>query len=471
LTWSTRLAYGTGHILNDLCASMWFTYLLLFFEKVLSFDTLYSGVVLTTGQIADGIATLGVGYFSDKNINLWLCAKYGKRKSWHLIGTLCVVVSFPFIFLGCIGCSNASFITKMFYFITFVVVFQFGWAATQISHLALIPELTPSQDERTGLTAIRYSATVVSNITVYLLAWAFLGSATKSVGPDDMRLFAYLMVACVSIGIVATIIFHIQVSKPQPMNEGYEAEQGSLTLQVDPMSVLDWIKEPQTYQVSMVYMTTRIFVNLTQTYVPLYLQVTLQLPSSYVATIPLIMFLVGFVTSTVMKYLNRKIGRKATFLLGCSLGFASCLWILFGCKNDNMFVQYEVFGVAALIGAGGSTMLVTSLSVTAELIGQNCESAAFIYGAMSLTDKFANGLVVIAVQSLVPGFPEECNHCDGCSPFYSQVLFYVCGGAALLGILSMLSLVPFTIGRRFSKKEATSNAESFSLKAKLSAMQ
>ena len=75
LTWSTRLAYGTGHILNDLCASMWFTYLLLFFEKVLSFDTLYSGVVLTTGQIADGMFTLVVGYFSDKNINWWLCAK------------------------------------------------------------------------------------------------------------------------------------------------------------------------------------------------------------------------------------------------------------------------------------------------------------------------------------------------------------------------------------------------------------
>ena len=70
----------------------------------------------------------------------------------------------------------------------------------------------------------------------------------------------------------------------------------------------------------MIYMTTRIFVNLTQTYVPLYLQVTLQLPSSYVAIIPLIMFLVGFVTSTVMKYLNRKMGRKATFLVGCALG-------------------------------------------------------------------------------------------------------------------------------------------------------
>jgi hypothetical protein len=38
------------------------------------------------------------------------------------------------------------------------------------------------------------------------------------------------------------------------------------------------------------------------------------------------------------------------------------------------------------------------LSITAELIGPNCDSAAFVYGAMSLTDKFANGIVVMAIQ-------------------------------------------------------------------------
>jgi Na+/melibiose symporter-like transporter len=31
---SVKLGYGLGHILNDLCASMWFTYLLLFFHQV-----------------------------------------------------------------------------------------------------------------------------------------------------------------------------------------------------------------------------------------------------------------------------------------------------------------------------------------------------------------------------------------------------------------------------------------------------
>ena len=34
LSWSTILGYGVGHIFNDICASMWFTYLLLFFQKV-----------------------------------------------------------------------------------------------------------------------------------------------------------------------------------------------------------------------------------------------------------------------------------------------------------------------------------------------------------------------------------------------------------------------------------------------------
>ena len=243
-------------------------------------------------------------------------------------------------------------------------------------------------------------------------------------------------------------------------------------------------------------MTARIFVNLTRTYVPLYLQATLQLSSSYVATIPLIMFLVGFITSTVMKDLNRQMGLKTTFLLGCTLGkdqfwtegdnVLFCkMWLIRTrfCKLplDTLWLQkwhyvcsirsiwscstywcrrisyaynkawYDVVYHMALVLM---SLQFHSLSITAELIGQNCESAAFIYGAMSITYKLAEGLVVLAVQSLVPSFPEECNNCDGCSPFYSQVLFFVCGGAALLGILSMLSLVPFTVGQRFSKKES-----------------
>jgi len=66
LSISRKLGYGLGHILNDLCASMWFTYLLLFFHKVLDFNNNYSGVILLVGQLADGISTTIVGALCDR---------------------------------------------------------------------------------------------------------------------------------------------------------------------------------------------------------------------------------------------------------------------------------------------------------------------------------------------------------------------------------------------------------------------
>lgn len=55
------MAFSVGHVLNDLCASMWFTYLLVFFHLVLQFDNSLSGIILLIGQFADGIATPFVG--------------------------------------------------------------------------------------------------------------------------------------------------------------------------------------------------------------------------------------------------------------------------------------------------------------------------------------------------------------------------------------------------------------------------
>lgn len=51
-------------------------------------------------------------------------------------------------------------------------------------------------------------------------------------------------------------------------------------------------------------------------------------------------------------------------------------------------------------GAGSSVMLVTSLGITADLIGPNIESGAFVYGTMSFMDKLSNGVAVTVIQDL-----------------------------------------------------------------------
>ena len=69
---------------------------------------------------------------------------------------------------------------QLAYYATFIVIFQFGWASTQISHLAAIPDLSECQNERTGLTAIRYSMTVISTILVKINSKKYIFGSVKA---------------------------------------------------------------------------------------------------------------------------------------------------------------------------------------------------------------------------------------------------------------------------------------------------
>lgn len=84
LSLAARLSYAVGHFLNDLCASMWFTYLLLYLHSVRAYSSRAAGLLLLLGQVADGLCTPLVGYEADRAAGR--CARFGPRKSWHLVG-------------------------------------------------------------------------------------------------------------------------------------------------------------------------------------------------------------------------------------------------------------------------------------------------------------------------------------------------------------------------------------------------
>lgn len=65
-TSKTLWGYGVGHIENDLCATLWFSYLLVFLEQVTKMDPGKAGVLMVIGQLTDGIATPIVGLGLDK---------------------------------------------------------------------------------------------------------------------------------------------------------------------------------------------------------------------------------------------------------------------------------------------------------------------------------------------------------------------------------------------------------------------
>ena len=150
LHYTRRFFYGLGHVFNDLCASMWFTYFILFYHLVLRISNAYAGLLVLIGQLADAMTTPVAGYLCDKTEN-W----YGGRKTWHLVGTVMVACSVFFFWHECLDCSDQPVGYQILYFSCFIIVFQMGWAIVQVSHLALIPELTTNESIRVELNSIR----------------------------------------------------------------------------------------------------------------------------------------------------------------------------------------------------------------------------------------------------------------------------------------------------------------------------
>lgn len=176
------------------------------------------------------------------------------------------------------------------------------------------------------------------------------------------------------------------------------------------------------------YMSTRLSVNLTQVYMPLYLQETLHLPCGSVATIPLTMYCSGFIVALCIKMINKYLGRQLAYTFGAVLSIVGSSLILYlDWESGSFLVQKGIYMVAALLGTynllqrllrviilnninfktiltggGASAILVTSLSITADMIGNNVENGAFVYGAMSFCDKLSCGIVVMLINSVNP---------------------------------------------------------------------
>lgn len=98
-----KIGYGLGHVYNDLCAGVWFSYLLLFLKGALKMPGTEAGGMMMLGQVGDALATPIVGYLVDK---------FGTKQKWHLFGKL----NFD--------CWNSPFFSNTKLFIIFVLILQ-----------------------------------------------------------------------------------------------------------------------------------------------------------------------------------------------------------------------------------------------------------------------------------------------------------------------------------------------------------
>jgi Na+/melibiose symporter-like transporter len=177
----SKIGYGAGHVLNDLCATVWFSYTLLFLKDVLQLPAETSAAYMMLGQLTDAFFSAIVGVLTDL---------YSTKRNWHIAGSIIVCLSFPMIFI--LQRDIFPYWADIFYFSTVITLFQCGWATVQIAHLAILPEYSVTERDRSELNAVRFSMSILANITVFVVAYIFLHVRDKSsseIGLDDFDKF------------------------------------------------------------------------------------------------------------------------------------------------------------------------------------------------------------------------------------------------------------------------------------------
>lgn len=195
------------------------------------------------------------------------------------------------------------------------------------------------------------------------------------------------------IGLVTTAIFHFLLP-PTKRNDYIELQ--NVSSQPKKNFFITWI----FYQNAALYVFARLFMSTALVYFPLWLD---QRPSDassghieIVATVPLASFVAALVASIIFKQANRHVGHHIGYLIGCLIGMTACVWIALT-PTPTML---QLYLIAISYGAGHSLLIISSLSITANMIGAQTDQSGAVYSAVTFFDKLLTGVAIFVIEAL-----------------------------------------------------------------------
>ncbi|KAJ4711717.1 Major facilitator superfamily domain-containing protein 12 [Melia azedarach] len=376
------LCYGMGHMLNDITAACWFTYLLLFLTDI-GLSSRGAASVMLSGQVADGFATIFIGELIDR---------FGHFKIWHGAGSVLVAVSFSSVFGGCMPCrilSTSTLTVETISYCVFAAIFNVGWAATQVAHMSMVNCITLNSTSRVVLTSCRNAFTMVANLSLYTIALIVFGVSKANTHADLENQYRWIAYSSIFIGCCFVGVFLLGTEEPR-LKMGVRGNSHAR------ISWAYWFKKILYYQVAIVYMLTRLVLNVSQAYLAFYVINDLRMADSAKALVPAIIYISSFIVSIILQEMAWTGQRLKAYYSAGGILWVFCgagILILPGSVSSSMYV------ISIFIGIANALMMVTGISMQNVLIGEDLNGCAFVCGSLSFLDKMSCGLALYVLQS------------------------------------------------------------------------
>ena len=152
-----RFACGVGHVMNDITRQLLFSFRLVIFMQVFGLSAANAGWLMLYGLFIVAVSSAICAFLIDNVKIPYLSKTLGKRKAWHLIGTVLGAIVIPFYFSSCFLCqSDQGQWQLMIYIAGLNTILAFSFGMIEISHLSIIPSIAKDQSEAVELNAWRY---------------------------------------------------------------------------------------------------------------------------------------------------------------------------------------------------------------------------------------------------------------------------------------------------------------------------
>ena len=154
-----QIACGVGHVMNDFTRRWLNSFRLIFLMKVVSLSATNAGWLVLYNRFVGALVFRPiVGYVCDRVYIPVLSHKLGKRKSWHLVGSVLTVVFVPLFYSTCLVCSSEpSEWQLLVYYCTITTFVTFSHSCIEIAHMSVIPVVAKDQSEAVKLNVLRFA--------------------------------------------------------------------------------------------------------------------------------------------------------------------------------------------------------------------------------------------------------------------------------------------------------------------------
>ena len=152
-----RFSCGLGNVLNEIFRQMYISFSIIFLMQVIGLSASQVGLAMLIGQITDAFTSPITGFLGDRVQIPFISKKLGRRKSWHLVGTVMMAGGLPLLFNRCLVCNDYQGVSWLqpFYYYCLMVIINAAYNILEINHLSITFTAAGTVQEGAALTAIR----------------------------------------------------------------------------------------------------------------------------------------------------------------------------------------------------------------------------------------------------------------------------------------------------------------------------